>query len=90
MKVTHKDDINALSYYQNYNKVMDIDNKIPNTFKNIQKHISCQFPIVSDLNTQSNIGSSFSKAGDGTLNKFQKMFSYLFYGNSDALKLKEV
>jgi hypothetical protein len=56
-KVTHKDDIKHIYYYQNFNKVLNKDNKLPFIIK-IQKNVYCMFPIISNLTQNDNIRSS--------------------------------
>lgn len=78
MKLTHKDDIESIKYYQNYNKYIDKTNNIPLYLKKIQKHISCQFPVFSDI-TQ-NIGINDSSNGSN-ISLGQRIFSTLFYAD---------
>lgn len=86
MKITHTDDIDVLNYYQNFNKILDKDNTHPTWLKKIQKHITCQFPIASDLTQSENIrgarGSEEAEIGYG-----QKIYSYLFYSDKDFYDL---
>jgi hypothetical protein len=87
MKVTHKDDIPILSYYQNFNKVLNEDNKIPKPLLYFQKNMSCLFPIVSDYTQSENIRTARGSSDGVNIGSFQKMFSYIFYGNSDFYDL---
>ena len=48
MKISHKDDQTVLHFYNNYNKILNAENNTPMPFKQIQKHVSCQFPIMSE------------------------------------------
>jgi hypothetical protein len=47
MKLTHGDDQKTLDFYNNYNKVLDQDDSSPLVLKQMQKHVTCQFPILS-------------------------------------------
>jgi ectoine hydroxylase-related dioxygenase (phytanoyl-CoA dioxygenase family) len=87
MKVSHKDDIEVLSYYENYNKVLNEDNKLPLSIRKIQKNFSCMFPIISNLTQKENIQSSRGTVNGANISIFQKIFSYLFYGNSNFYDL---
>jgi len=78
MKITHKDDIKAISFYQNYNKKLDNDNTNPDIYNSVQKHLTCQFPTLSDSFTNN-------------VPKFaEKMFSSVFYGDSNFYELKDI
>jgi len=87
MKITHKDDINALKYYQNYNKILNIDNKIPIPIVKFQKNFTCMFPFISNLTQSTNINSAQGSVNGAKIGFFQKIFSTLFYGNSDFYDL---
>lgn len=87
MKITHKDDIELLSYYEDYNKVLDKNNELPFYLKKIQKNISCMFPGISNLTQSENIKSSRGTDNGANIGLFQKAFSYLFYGNSNFYDL---
>lgn len=90
MKVSHKDDIKVLSYYENYNKVLNDENHIPQSIRKIQKNFSCMFPVMSDLGQKEFISSTRGSDQGATIGMPQKIFSYLFYGNSDYYDLKNV
>ena len=47
MKISHKNDRDVLRFYNNYHKMLNVENNTPHVFKQIQKHLSCQFPVVS-------------------------------------------
>jgi hypothetical protein len=55
MKVSHKDDLEILSYYQNYNKVLKQENHLPSYIRKAQMNLSCMFPFVSNLTQKENI-----------------------------------
>ena len=83
MKVTHKDDIEAIPYYNNYNKVLDQENHMPFFLRKAQRKLSCMFPIIADV-TQTEVQRNAS--GHDT-SIAQRIFSYVFYGNSNFYKL---
>jgi ectoine hydroxylase-related dioxygenase (phytanoyl-CoA dioxygenase family) len=87
MKITHKDDLQILSYYENYNKVLDKNNDLPFYLKKIQKNISCMFPGISNLTQSENIKTSRGTVNGANIGLSQKIFSYLFYGNSNFYDL---
>jgi hypothetical protein len=90
MKLAHKEDIKVLSYYQDYNKVLKIDNVLPRSLLQFQKNVSCMFPVVSNLTQNENIKSSRGSDNGAQISVFQKIFSYLFYGNSNYYDLPNV
>jgi hypothetical protein len=89
MKITHKDDIYKIPYYNNYNKILNEDNNVPIYIRKIQKNLSCMFPIISNL-SQNEIKRT-SRGTDYNNNLqigiFQKIYSYLFYGNTNFYDL---
>jgi hypothetical protein len=87
MKITHKDDIPFLSYYEDFNKVLKKDNNIPKSVLHFQRNVSCMFPFISDLTQSENISSSRGSDNGVKVSTSQKMFSYLFYGNSEFYDL---
>jgi len=82
LKVTHKDDLEAIHFYQKYNKVADRDNTLSFPIKKIHQQLSCLAPVISDM-TQSEVQDtknvSFSK----------KVFSKIVYGDSDFYDLND-
>lgn len=48
MKVSHISDQTTLEFYNKYNKILNVDSNDPMIFKRLQKHVSCQFPILSN------------------------------------------
>ena len=80
MKLSHRDDIDNIQYYEKYNKVLKADNKLPEHIIKAQKNITCMFPMLSDITQYSNRDSA-----RGT--KKSTIFSYLFYGNKDFYDL---
>lgn len=87
MKITHKDDINALSYYQNFNKIANNKNTVPDYIRQLQLKTSCMFPIFSDLTQDVNIQSARGSDNGAKIGFFQKLFSYLYYGDSNFYDL---
>jgi len=87
MKVSHRDDLDVLSYYQDFNKVLKKDNPLPKGLLQFQKNISCRFPSVSNLSQRENIQSARGSDNGETIGLGQKTFSTLFYGNPDFYDL---
>ena len=87
LKVTHKDDIDKLSYYQNFNKVLNKDNKMPMHIRKAQRNLSCMFPGFSNLTQSENIRTSRGTDNGVNIGVFQRLFSYLFYGDVDFYDL---
>lgn len=83
LKVSHENDLEKLSFYQNYNKVLDKRNKNSDISKRIQKHFSCRFPIMSDM-TQ----GKEKEYINGNISWVAGMFSKLFYSDKDYYKLR--
>jgi ectoine hydroxylase-related dioxygenase (phytanoyl-CoA dioxygenase family) len=86
LKISHRGDLEALEYYQNYNKVLNEDNQLPWFLRHTQQKLSCFAPSISDLTQKENI-NAVKKEKNGFL---QKLFSYFFYGNKDFYELKNV
>ena len=88
MKITHKDDIKSIMYYNNYNKVLNEDNNLPYYLIKAQQKLSCMFPFISSY-TKEGIkkNSEAMKNGDETTVS-QKIFSYFFHGNSNFYNLQ--
>ena len=87
MKVTHKDDIETLKYYQNFNKILNEDNTIPGFMRRIQKKGSCMFPVLSNLTQSENIKTARGSDNGAQIGWSQQMFSYFFYGNKNFYDL---
>ena len=81
MKITHKDDVETLGYYQDFNKVLDTPNTVPVFLRKIQNRLSCALPMVSDLTQKTNIDSARGSDNGANIGFFQRLFSYTFYGN---------
>ena len=87
LKVSHKDDLNVLQYYQDFNKVLNKDNSLPVSLRKAQRNFSCMFPVISDLTQGENIRTSRGSDNGIDVGGSQKWFSYLFYGNKDFYDL---
>jgi len=87
LKVTHKDDIQYINYYENFHKVLNRDNNLPSYLRKIQRSLSCTFPGISNMTQQENIRTSRGSDNGAIIRSGQKWFSYLFYGNSDFYDL---
>ena len=88
MKITHKDDLDALAYYQDFHKILKEDNKMPKNIRVAQKRLSCMFPMISDLTQSENIRTARgTEGGVKDIGLQQRVFSYMFYGNSDYYNL---
>lgn len=83
MKISHKDDIYALQFYQGYNKILDKGAKNPGIVRKLQKHFTCQYPFLSDLTNDVHKGKE--EQGTGS-----KIFSQIFYGDKNFYNLKNV
>ena len=81
MKISHRDDIELLGYYQDFHKVLNKENTIPHFLRDIQKRASCALPIVSNYTQNENIRSSRGSDNGVDVGIFQQIFSYIFYGN---------
>ncbi len=84
LKVSHKGDLDKLSFYQKYYKILNKQNTNSDISKRVQKHFSCRFPIISDM-TQGNDKNYIS----GNMSLITKIFSKLFYSDKDYYKLKD-
>lgn len=84
MKITHRDDYEKLKFYDNYFKIVDKLNTNSQFSKNLQKHLTCQFPVIADL-TQGNNKEYIS----GDISDLGKVFSEYFYSDKDYYKLED-
>ena len=82
MKLRHYDDIDNIKMYEQYNKTLNKDTKIPKPVVAFQKHVSCQLPIMADLTTNAKNAEMEST--------FSRMFSQVFYGDSNFYTLDNV
>jgi hypothetical protein len=83
LKVTHKQDIEAIPYYNQYNKILDEQNNMPFFLRKAHQKLSCMFPIISNF-TQTEIQNT-AKTHDISIG--QRIFSYIFYGNGNFYDL---
>jgi hypothetical protein len=87
MKITHKDDIPVMDYYNNYNKILNEDNNMPFYVRKMQQKLSCMFPVLSNY-TQKEIQTSSEQAKTSKdISIIQKLYSYVMYGNSNFYNL---
>jgi hypothetical protein len=89
MKISHKDDIKILSYYEKYDKKLNKENILSNNIINIQKHLSCQFPILSDI-MQPLVNDISKKDKNYNIPLHQKIFSKIFYGDTHFYNLSNI
>ena len=87
MKISHKDDLDVLSYYQNYNKILNEDNTIPTPIVRAQRNLTCMFSYISNITQNENIKSSRGTKDGAKIGNAQKVFSKVFYGNKDFYDL---
>jgi len=78
MKLAHRDDIKNIEFFQGYNKKLDNANNMPEIFTSVQKHMSCQVPIIGDM-----FKSSAAKP-------LEKAFSTIMYGNENFYNLSTI
>lgn len=76
MKISHKHDQTVLHFYNNYNKILNAENNTPMAFKQIQKHVSCQFPILSEYLKQYDYNKNKDGGGDSS-SFFSQFFAKL-------------
>lgn len=86
LKITHKEDLKTLDYYENYNKVLNEDNNLPWYITHTQQKLSCMAPGIADWSQKDNIIAT-KKEENGLL---QQWFTYLFYGNGNFYHLKNI
>lgn len=87
MKVTHKDDIKHLQYYENFNKILNKENSVPRFMRRAQKKMTCMIPALSDTTQGENIRTARGSSDGINIGLPQQIFSYLFYGRSDFYDL---
>jgi hypothetical protein len=89
MKISHKLDIPKLTYYTNYNKIINESNIMPIPIQKIQQNISCALPILSNY-MQSDIKNTTKYTQDSDIPLHHQLYSLLFYGKSNYYNLKNV
>ena len=85
LKVTHKYDIEKIGYYTNVNRILDKHNTNSEISKVVQKSLSCQFPIISDMTQDVN---KESVNIDNEPSMLQKIYSVVFYSDENFYRLK--
>ena len=85
-KICHYDDLNELDYYNNYNKILNEDNRYPDWIRHIQKNISCFIPGLANLSQ----GYIQSEANDSKSSLLSDVFAQIFYGNSKFYNLTNI
>ena len=90
LKVTHKEDIEKIAYYQNFNKILNKDNELPFELRKAQRNISCMFPGISNLTQSENIRTSRGSDNGVDIGYLQQLFSYIFYGDAEFYDLPNV
>jgi len=81
LKLTNKDDLDKIAYYQNFNKILNDDNTVPLYIRKAQKRITCMFPGLSNLTQNENIRTARGSSDGIDIGLSQRAFSYIFYGN---------
>jgi hypothetical protein len=81
LKVTHKDDIPHIQYYQNFNKILNKDNHLPSFMRRAQRKLTCTIPALSDSTQGENIRTARGSSNGIDIGIGQQLFSYLFYGD---------
>jgi len=87
LKVTHREDIKHILYYEDFNKVLNQENELPLVLRKAQRSLSCTFPGISDLTQGENIRTARGSDNGVTIGPGLQWFSYLFYGNKDFYNL---
>lgn len=87
LKVTHKDDIKHIRYYENFHKVLNQENTNPLYLRKLQRNMSCVFPGFSNWTQRENIRTARGTDNGVDVGYPQQIFSYLFYGNKDFYDL---
>lgn len=87
LKVTHKDDIQHIKYYEDFHKVLNQENTLPTCLRKFQRNMSCVFPGFSNLTQSENIRTARGTDNGIDIGYPQQIFSYLFYGNKDYYDL---
>jgi len=86
MKLTHKNDIQAISFYENYNKILNDENKLPKPIINFQRKLSCMIPFLSNFSQE-----KIKKTKEiDSLDIFKKLYSLFFHGNDKFYDLPNI
>jgi ectoine hydroxylase-related dioxygenase (phytanoyl-CoA dioxygenase family) len=86
MKITHTDDFQAISFYENYHKILDEENKLPKSIRIFQRNLSCLIPFISNFG-QSQIQTTTQNKNN---NFMKNAYSYLCYGNDKVFDLPDI
>lgn len=84
-KIAHKDDFQALTFFDKYHKIVDKPNNNGQWSKQLQKHLSCQFPWVADITQGQN--KNYIK---GDLSLMDRFFSKILYSDPNYYRLEDV
>ena len=80
MKISHNEDYSdTLKFYQQYNKVLNKESGHPTWVKNLQKHLTCIAPGISQLTQK------FDNNKDNKDNGGNNIFSKLIYAKLDNI-----
>ena len=90
MKISHIDDHETLGFYQKYNKVLNKENTRPKWFKHLQKHISCQFPIIGTYSQNYDFNLLNSDKKSSITNFFKSIYSKIMYGDDKFYELDDI
>jgi len=82
MKISHKDDIPSLQFYEKYNKILNKENTKNEYISKFEKYISCQYPFIGDL------FNAEIKADN--VSYLKKIYSKIFYNNENYYKLPNI
>jgi len=86
MKISHRDDKETLSFYEDYNKILKEENTVPKSIRQFQKNFTCTFPVFSDMYTDTNT----TNVRTTHTSPWVKLYSYLFYGKADYYDVPDV
>jgi hypothetical protein len=87
MKLTHKDDIKAVSFFENYNKILNNENKLPKSIIKFQRNFSCMIPFLSNFSQ-----NRIKETKDEHLKNdfFKTFYSIFFHGNDKFYDLPNI
>ena len=86
MKFSHRDDIQELDFYSDYNKILKTENTNPVFYQTLVKNTSCMFPFISDL-TQNEVKQNKNVKKNEDLPLHQQAFNWAVYGNKNYYNL---
>jgi len=86
LKVSHRDDMKKLDYYQGYHKVMNEEMGYSSALQNLHKHLTCTFPIISEWTKGFDNNKDKAKSdADAAVEKDRTLIS-TFYAKLDEAK----